>query len=144
MQNLQQLFSNSELPSSPKTHSLLKGQLTLFRRPNSNNWQCRFKLPTGQWHVASTGSDILDQARQQAIAIHALVQARIQQGLAVQSRTFAQIAYEELDAMDRKVGSGEGKMVLLPSLVMLRAMPSGFILLSKSRIRHPRPWLIWP
>ena len=87
----------------------MDGQVSVFRRPGSRNWQCRFKLPTGQWHAASTGSDIFDQARQQAIAIHALVQARIKQGLAVQSRAFSQIAYEELDVMDRKVSSGDGK-----------------------------------
>ena len=66
-------------------------------------------MPDGQWHAASTGSELFDQARQQAIAIHALVQARIQKGLSVHSRTFAQIAYEELDAMDLKVSSGDGK-----------------------------------
>ncbi len=87
----------------------MDGQVSIFRRPGSRNWQCRFKLPNGQWHAASTGSELLDQAKQQAIAIHSLVQARIQQGLAVQTRTFAQIANEELDAMDSKLSSGEGK-----------------------------------
>jgi hypothetical protein len=45
----------------------------VFRRPGSRNLQCRFKLPTGQWHAASTGSDIFDQARQQAIGIVASI-----------------------------------------------------------------------
>ena len=83
--------------------------MSVFRRPNSRNWQCRFKLPTGQWHVASTGTEVHAQARQQAISIYAAVNARVEQGLAVQSRTFDQIAFQEIDAMTKKAKSGEGK-----------------------------------
>lgn len=108
LSNLNFLFDQHN-SFSPNQSKILEGQVSIFRRPGSRNWQCRFKLPTGQWHVASTGNELLDQAKQQAIAIHALVQARIEQGLAVQSRTFGQIAYEELDVMDKKVGSGNGK-----------------------------------
>jgi integrase len=108
LSNLNFLFEQ-QIQFAPNHAKVLNGQVSVFRRPGSRNWQCRFKLPNGQWHAASTGSELFDQARQQAIAIHTLVQARIAQGLAVQSRTFAQIAYEELDVMDRKVGSGEGK-----------------------------------
>jgi integrase len=108
LSNLNFLFDQHN-SFSPNQLKILEGQVSIFRRPGSRNWQCRFKLPTGQWHVVSTGNELLDQAKQQAIAIHALVQARIEQGLAVQSRTFGQVAFEELDVMDRKVGSGEGK-----------------------------------
>ncbi|MBT8539111.1 tyrosine-type recombinase/integrase [Polynucleobacter paneuropaeus] len=108
LSNLNFLFEQ-QAQFAPNQAKILDGQVSVFRRPGSRNWQCRFKLPTGQWHAASTGSELFDQARQQAIAIHALVQARIEQGLAIQSRTFCQIAYEELDVMDQKVGSGEGK-----------------------------------
>ena len=98
MSNLNFLFEQ-QTQFAPNQAKILEGQVSIFRRPGSRNWQCRFKLPTGQWHAASTGSELFDQARQQAIAIHALVQARIQQGLAVQSRAFSQIAYEELDML---------------------------------------------
>jgi integrase len=108
LSNLNFLFEQ-QAQFAPNQAKILEGQVSIFRRPGSRNWQCRFKLPTGQWHAASTGSDIFDQARQQAIAIHSLVQARAQQGLAVQARTFAQIAYEELDVMDKKVVNGQGK-----------------------------------
>ena len=104
LSNLNFLFQQQS-QFAPNQAKILDGQISVFRRPGSRNWQCRFKLTNGEWHAASTGSDIFDQAQQQAIAIHALVQARIQQGLAVQSRTFGQIAYEELDVMDRKVSS---------------------------------------
>ena len=59
--------------------------------------------------MASTGTDVHEQARQQAISIYSAVNARVEQGLAVQSRTFDQIAFQEIDAMTKKAKSGEGK-----------------------------------
>ena len=59
--------------------------------------------------MASTGTDVHEQARQQAISIYAAVNARVEQGLAVQSRTFDQIAIQEIDAMTKKAKTGEGK-----------------------------------
>jgi hypothetical protein len=79
LSNLNFLFEQ-QTQFAPNQARILDGQVSVFRRPGSRNWQCRFKLPSGQWHVASTGNELLDQARQQAIAIHALVQARIEQG----------------------------------------------------------------
>jgi hypothetical protein len=55
MNNLSLLFSISRAESEPI--KLLDGLLTLYKRPNSHQWQCRFKLSTGAWHSASTGSD---------------------------------------------------------------------------------------
>ena len=55
MNNLSLLFSTSIAESQPI--KLLNGDLTLYKRPNSYQWQCRFKLATGTWHSASTGSD---------------------------------------------------------------------------------------
>ena len=52
--------------------------------------------------MASTGTDVHEQARQQAISIYAAVNARVEQGLAVQSRTFDQIAFQEIEAMNKK------------------------------------------
>ncbi|QWD03095.1 hypothetical protein G6723_04960 [Polynucleobacter paneuropaeus] len=54
MNNLSLLFA-STTPEEPI--KLLDGLLTLYKRSNSHQWQCRFKLATGAWHSASTGSD---------------------------------------------------------------------------------------
>lgn len=59
------------------TIKLLDGELALIKRPNSQQWQCRFKLPTGQWNVASTGTENIEQAKQQAIVIYETMRARI-------------------------------------------------------------------
>ena len=56
MNNLSLLFSYA--PTEPEPLKLLNGLLTLYRRPTSHQWQCRFKLSTGAWHSASTGDEV--------------------------------------------------------------------------------------
>ena len=109
MQNLQQLFSNPASPSPPKTLSLLKGQLTLFRRPNSNNWQCRFKLANGQWHSATTNTEDVSLAQTQAIAIYEAVKVKIGSGLSAVTKTFKQVALDEIANMAQAVHNKTGK-----------------------------------
>ena len=89
MNNLQFLFSNTQ---QPKTISILGGSITLYRRPNSHQWQCRFKLDTGSWHQASTGSEQLAEATTRAIGIYETVRAKIGEGCSVKNRTFKQLA----------------------------------------------------
>jgi len=109
MQNLQQLFSDSASPVSPKTLSLLKGQLTLFRRANSNNWQCRFKLANGQWHAASTNTEDVSLAQTQAIAIYEAVKVKVGSGLSAVTKTFKQVASDEIANMARATHNKTGK-----------------------------------
>ena len=66
MNNLSFLFAATTL--NQESIKLLSGDLTLYKRPHSHQWQCRFKLATGAWHSASTGSDQLAEATTQAIA----------------------------------------------------------------------------
>ena len=109
MQNLQQLFSNPAPQSSPKTHSLLKGKIILFRRPNSSNWQCRFKLGNGQWHAASTIIEDLDSAHNQAIAIYEAVKVKVGSGLSAVTKTFKQVALDEIANMAQATDNKTGK-----------------------------------
>jgi integrase len=109
MQNLQQLFSNPASPSLLKTYSLLEGQITLFRRPNSANWQYRFKLANGQWHAASTNTEDFDLAQTQAIAIYETVKVKIGAGLAVSTKTFKQVALDEIANMAQATHNKTGK-----------------------------------
>ena len=92
----------------PKTIQLLRGELTLFKRPNSRQWQCRFKLPNGEWHAASTATDDPDAAQTQAVAIYETVKVKVGAGLAVVTKTFKQVALDEIanmaQASDNKTG----------------------------------------
>ena len=74
MNNLSLLFASTTTEEPIK---LLDGLLTLYKRPTSHQWQCRFKLTTGTWHSASTGSDQLAEATTQAIAIYETVKVKL-------------------------------------------------------------------
>lgn len=88
---------------------MLKGQLTLFRRANSSNWQCRFKLGDGQWHAASTNTEDLSLAQTQAISIYETVKIKIGSGLAVTTKTFKQVALDEIANMAQATHNKTGK-----------------------------------
>ena len=109
MQNFQYLFPVSTSLDSPKTIRLLQGELTLFKRPKSQQWQCRFKLPNGQWHVASTATEDLDSAQTQAVAIYETVKIKISAGLAVRTKTFKQVALDEIVNMAQATDNKTGK-----------------------------------
>lgn len=98
MNNLNFLFQNSQ-PSDSETISVLDGEITLFKRPNSQYWQSRFKLENGQWHHASTGSDQIAEATTRSIAIYETVKAKISNSLPLTRRTFRRIAEDELASL---------------------------------------------
>lgn len=109
MQNLQQLFTRSSSSDPLKTLSLLEGKLTLFQRPNTANWQCRFKLANGQWHAASTATDDLDRAQTQAVVIYETVKAKVGSGLSPVLKKFKQVALDEIANMAQAVHNKTGK-----------------------------------
>ena len=97
MNNLQYLFSN--IKKEPEPIQILDGLITLYRRPNSHQWQCRFKLGSGSWHQTSTSSDQVAEATTRAIAIYESVKVKISSNLAVVNKTFKKIAQDELEAV---------------------------------------------
>jgi len=106
MNNLSLLFASTIAEEPIK---LLDGLLTLYKRPNSHQWQCRFKLASGTWHSASTGSDQIAEATTQAIAIYETVKVKIASDLAIKSRTFRQLAMQELAMAARVVQANPNK-----------------------------------
>ena len=109
MQNFQYLFPTNSSQYSPKTIRLLQGELTLFKPPKSQQWQCRFKLPNGQWHAASTDTEDLDAAQTQAVAIYEIVKIKIGAGMAVTTKTFKQVALDEIANMAQATDNKTGK-----------------------------------
>jgi integrase len=109
LQNFQYLFPRISLLDAPKTIRLLQGELTLFKRPKSHQWQCRFKLPNGEWHSASTATEDLDAAQTQAVVIYETVKIKISAGLAVTSKTFKQVAVDEIANMAQATDNKTGK-----------------------------------
>ena len=107
MNNLSFLFAAKTLDQ--ESIKLLDGAVTLYKRHNSHQWQCRFKLSTGAWHSASTGSDQLAEATTQAISIYETVKVKLASDLAIKSRTFRQLAEQELAAAARVVQANSNK-----------------------------------
>ena len=106
MNNLSLLFASTTTEEPIK---LLDGLLTLYKRPNSSQWQCRFKLSTGAWHSASTGSDQIAEATTQAIAIYETVKVKVASDLAIKTKTFRQLATQELAMAARVVQANPNK-----------------------------------
>jgi hypothetical protein len=102
MNNLSLLFASTIAEEPIK---LLDGAITLYKRPHSHQWQCRFKLSTGAWHSASTGSDQVAEA----IAIYETVKVKIASDLAIKSKTFRQLATQELDTAARVIQANPNK-----------------------------------
>jgi integrase len=107
MNNLSLLFSTVITDDEPI--KLLDGAVTLYKRHNSHQWQCRFKLSTGAWHSASTGSDQVAEATTQAIAIYETVKVKLASDLAIKTKTFRQLATQELAMAARVVQANPNK-----------------------------------
>ena len=113
MQNFQYLFPENTNLETPKTIRLLQGELTLFKRSKSQQWQCRFKLPTGQWHAASTATEDADIAQIHAISIYETVKVKISAGMTVTTKTFKQVALDEIANMAQATDNKTGKRTYL-------------------------------
>ncbi|MGV0982840.1 MAG: integrase, partial [Polynucleobacter sp.] len=96
MQNLNQLFFKSSASQSADVIHLHRGLVSLFKRSGSNQWQCRFRLPNCQWHSMSTGQADLEEAKHTSIALYEQTMAKISQELSLKSKSFKQLAEEDL------------------------------------------------
>lgn len=119
MQNLNSFFQTNSL-STPQTIKFHDGKITLFKRPDSHQWQCRFKLPTGQWHQASTGKNNVDAAKSQAAIIYETAKINISNGLSLSTRTFAQIARDVVNEMERTKAARKWKKTYNDYEIVLR------------------------
>jgi integrase len=82
------------------THTLMDRSLVIYRRENSDVWQCRLKL-ANEWQRASTKERKLKDAKRAAIQLYHQAVARKQQNLPVVTRQFNHIAKIVLDQIDK-------------------------------------------
>jgi integrase len=85
------------------------GKATLYKRSSSAYWQVRFKLANNKWHSQSTYATDKDQAIANAEHIYRTVQIKTEAGLTPITKTFKQIAKDELANMAQAIASGIGK-----------------------------------
>ncbi len=108
MLNLNYLFAN-EIHTQPTSVTLMNGNLTVYKRPQSAQYQCRFKLANGKWHSTSTETDDLEKAKLQAKAIYEIVKVKTDNGLAIRTKTFKQVALDEIANMTKALANKVGK-----------------------------------
>ena len=108
MLNLNYLFAN-ETHTQQKSVTLMNGNLTVYKRPQSAQYQCRFKLANGKWHSTTTETDDLGKAKLQAKAIYEIVKVKTDNGLAIRTKTFKQVALDEIANMTKALANKVGK-----------------------------------
>ena len=108
MLNLNYLFAN-ETHTQPTSVTLMNGNLTVYKRPQSAQYQCRFKLANGKWHSTTTETDDLEKAKLQAKAIYEIVKVKTDNGLAIRTKTFKQVALDEIANMTKALANKVGK-----------------------------------
>ena len=73
------------------THVLMERQLVVYQRPNSDVWQCRYKID-GKWIVVSTKQRELSKAKASAQRLMIEGEIRKQSNLPVITKYFKDIA----------------------------------------------------
>jgi integrase len=100
MNDLRFIFTTPD-KKIPSSLTLFDGKLIVYKRSQSQQWQCRFKLSNGKWHSASCATSDLVAAKQQAIVLYETVKLKVDAGLAIHTKTFGQIAREEITRLAR-------------------------------------------
>ena len=109
MSLLQQFYKAQVDADADKKIKAVGGKATLYKRSSSMHWQVRFKLANGKWHSQSTCTADKDQAITNAEYIYQTVQIKTEAGLTPVTKTFKQIATEELANMSQAMANGVGK-----------------------------------
>lgn len=109
MSLLQQFHISKIDADADKTVKLIDGKATLYKRSQSAHWQVRFKLANNKWHCQSTNTTDIEQAKANAMYIFQTVQIKTEAGLSPTTKTFKQIAKDELANMAQAMASGVGK-----------------------------------
>ena len=87
------------------------GDVVLYRRPDSQIWQCRYKMLDGTWQRQTTGHrNRVDAA---LTACHRYDEARFRQrhGLAPERKRFSDVATVVLTELRKDLAAGTGKKV---------------------------------
>ncbi len=104
--NITQIFQTSTAVNQRSHFVIYNRRIRLFRRPDSQHWQCRFKLDNGSWHQVSTGTAVAKEAESRAIAIYETIRIRVSNDLSIRTKSFRRVAEEEAEAL-RHARSGQ-------------------------------------
>jgi integrase len=92
------------------THEVIKRKLIVFKRANSEKWQCRYKIKD-EWIRCSTNEYTLESAIQSANMI--LIEAHVREKLNVApvSKKFRDVARLAIQRIENEIAQKEGKAI---------------------------------
>jgi integrase len=91
----------------PTTHVLIERELVLAKRPNSEIWQCRYKVDKA-WQHTSTGEYDLKLAKKKAHEILMEAHVRKKMNVAPITRRFKDVARSAVKRMEDDLAGGNG------------------------------------
>lgn len=91
------------------THQVIERRLIVYKRPDTDVWQCRFKVG-GEWIVRSTKERDLNSAKEAAHRLMLKAEVRIEQNYTPATKKFKDVAKLALKEMETKTASGDGKI----------------------------------
>ena len=86
----------------PDTHTLLDGEVKVYKRGNSKRWQATFKIDQ-HWVRISTGKTVLEEARTVARDQYLAYKFRAKQELPVVTKRFEDVAKLAIADMQRQL-----------------------------------------
>jgi hypothetical protein len=93
---------------SNSTTVLLERELIIYRRENSDLWQCRYKVG-GRWIRTTTKERDLVKAKRKAKELLIEAEIRKRENLPVITRRFVSVAKLAVERMEKEIASGKGK-----------------------------------
>jgi integrase len=92
------------------THILIARKLTLYRRPRSSVWQCKYKIE-GRWRRATTHERDFESAKKRAYDILIEAQVRIKLNVVPFTRKFKDVAMQAILRIDKELQDDYGKVI---------------------------------
>lgn len=87
------------------THQLIDRELIIYKRPDSEHWQCRYKLDE-KWYHVTTKERELAKAKVKAHRILIAAEVRKEQDLPIVSKRFRDVAMLAVKRMDDETSAG--------------------------------------
>lgn len=97
------------MPNSDDTHYLRDGEVILHKRENSNRWQVRFKLPSGDWQRSSTKKANLRDAKEAACELYDNARFLNKNGMPPISKRFRDVARLTIKDMENAIAAGKSR-----------------------------------
>ena len=87
-------------------HYLRDGCVVLFKRPNSDTWQVRFRLYDRKWHRFSTHQRDLSFAKRAAGELYDRAKFKEELGIPLVTRGFGMVAQACIKELDKDIEQG--------------------------------------